>query len=189
MSRSGGRPRVRGTLPRGVRTFDLACLTHERGSLTEVYREGWWPHGPARQWNLVTSPAGVMRGIHVHTRGAEYYALVSGRALVGYRDIRPGSPTLGCTALVEIGGATPAAIVAPAGLAHGIYSLDDLTLLVGMTAPWDPASELGCHWKDPELAIPWPFEAAIVSSHDASLGRLRDLLDSVPSYEDDANER
>jgi dTDP-4-dehydrorhamnose 3,5-epimerase len=82
-----------GTLPSGVRTIDLTCLVHDRGSLTEIYRQDWWLHGPARQWNLVTSPAGVLRGIHVHLQSAEFYALVAGKALVGYRDVRPDSPT------------------------------------------------------------------------------------------------
>ena len=175
--------RIAGRLPAGVRIRDLPCLTHDRGSLTEIYRQDWWPHGAACQWNLVTSPAGVLRGIHVHTNGSEYYALVSGRALVGYQDIRPGSPTLGQAALIEVGGAGPVSIVAPPGLAHGVYGLEAFTLLVGTTAMWDPASELGCHWKDPGLEIPWPFETAVVSSHDASLGGLRGLLSSAPQYD------
>jgi dTDP-4-dehydrorhamnose 3,5-epimerase len=172
-----------GTLPAGVHVFDLSRLTHDRGTLTEIYRQDWWPYGPARQWNLVTSPAGILRGIHVHTRSAEYYALVSGAAFVGYRDLRPGSPTLGCTALVELRGPGPQAIVAPPGIAHGVYSVEALTLLVGTTATRDPSAELGCHWRDAELEIPWPFETAVVSSQDAALGRLRDLHGSVPAYE------
>jgi dTDP-4-dehydrorhamnose 3,5-epimerase len=171
--------RVVGTLPHGVRIHDLACLRHERGSLTELFRQDWWPHGPARQWNLVTSGAGVLRGIHVHTIAAEYYVLVSGRVLLGYQDIRPGSPTSGRSALVELGGPGPAAILAPPGLAHGVYGVEAFTLLVGTTTVWDPACELGCHWKDPELEIPWPFETAVVSSQDAARGRFQDLLASA----------
>ena len=173
---------VRGTLPEGVSSFELTRHVHDRGSLTEIYREGWFPFGAAVQWNLVTSPAGVLRGIHVHLRSAEYYALVAGRALVGYRDLRPGSPTLGAAALVEIGGSEPVALVAPCGLAHGVYSTTPITLLVGTTSVRDPAAEAGCHWRDPDLAIPWPFETAIVSAQDAELGRLRDLLALVPSF-------
>lgn len=168
---------VRGTLPAGVRAFELNRHGHERGSLTELFREDWWPYGPARQWNLVTSPAGVLRGIHVHRRSHEYYALLSGRAAVGYRDVRPGSPTFGATAVVEIDGTEPVALVTPAGLAHGVYSVDPITLLVGTTGTRDAESEAGCHWRDPELGIPWPFETAIVSAQDAALGRLSDLLD------------
>jgi dTDP-4-dehydrorhamnose 3,5-epimerase len=168
---------VRGTLPAGVRALELTRHAHERGSLTELFREDWWPHGPARQWNLVTSPAGVLRGIHVHRCSAEYYALLSGRALVGYRDVRPESPTFGATAVVEIDAAEPVALVTPSGLAHGVYSLDAITLLVGTTGSRDAESEAGCHWRDPELGIPWPFETAIVSAQDAALGRLSNLLD------------
>ena len=175
--------RVEGTLPVGVRVFDLQRASHDRGTLTEIYRQDWWPHGPARQWNLVTSPAGVLRGIHVHTKSAEYYALVGGAALVGYRDLRPGSPTEGRTAIVELQGPQPQAIVAPPWIAHGIYSLEPLTLLVGTSATWDPHSELGCSWQDPALQIAWPFEKAVVSSQDAARGPLRDLLHRVPPYD------
>ena len=171
--------RVVGTLPHGVRIHDLACLQHDRGSLTEIFRQDWWPHGPARQWNLVTSGAGILRGIHVHTIAAECYVLVSGRVLVGYQDIRPGSPTFGRSALVELGGHGPVAIVAPAGLAHGVYGVEAFTLLVGTTTVWDPASERGCHWKDPGLEIPWPFETAVVSREDDARGSLQDLLASA----------
>jgi dTDP-4-dehydrorhamnose 3,5-epimerase-like enzyme len=171
--------RVVGTLPHGVRIHDLACLRHDRGSLTEIFRQDGWPHGPARQWNLVTSGPGVLRGIHVHTIAAEYYVLVSGRVLVGYQDIRPGSPTFGQSALVELGGPDPVAILAPPGLAHGVYGVEAFTLLVGTTTVWDPAGELGCHWKDPALEIPWPFETAVVSSQDAARGRFQDLLASA----------
>ena len=104
-------------------------------------------------------------------------------ALVGYQDLRPGSPTMGCTALVELRGPGPQAIVAPPWIAHGVYCLEPLTLLVGTDATWDRAAELGCHWRDPELQIPWPFETAVLSSQDASLGRLRDILGSVPRYQ------
>src|SRR5260221_10921145 len=173
----------RGRLRAGVRIRGWACLTQDRGSLPGISRQDWWPQGAAGQGNLAPSPAGVLRGIHVHTNGSEYYALVSGRALVGYQDIRPGSPTLGQAALIEVGGAGPVSIVAPPGLAHGVYGLEAFTLLVGTTAMWDPASELGCHWKDPGLEIPWPFETAFVSSHDASLGGLRGLLSSAPQYD------
>jgi dTDP-4-dehydrorhamnose 3,5-epimerase-like enzyme len=178
--------RVAGTLPAGVRILDLAGHADGRGRLTELYRQDWWPLGPARQWNLVTSRCGVMRGVHVHTRAAEYYALLEGRAIVGYRDVRRGSPTLGQTAVVEI--LSGSVIIAPPGLAHGVYARDAYTLLVGTTTVHDPAAELGCHWQDPDLRIPWPFAAAVVSRQDASRGRLADLLPLVPAYPGDARQ-
>jgi dTDP-4-dehydrorhamnose 3,5-epimerase len=177
--------KIAGVLPTGVRAFDLGCLVHERGSLTEIYRQDWWPHGPARQWNLVTSARGVLRGIHIHLRDAEYYALVAGKALIGYRDVRPGSPTHGAVALVELAASRPVALAAPPGLAHGVYCLEPFTLLVGTTGERDQGAEAGCHWRDPDLEIPWPFETAIVSAQDDALGCLRDVLGSVPRYQDD----
>jgi dTDP-4-dehydrorhamnose 3,5-epimerase-like enzyme len=175
--------RVQGTLPAGVKILDLTGHADDRGRLTELYRQEWWPHGPARQWNFVTSRPGVMRGVHVHTRAAEYYALLEGRVVVGYRDVRRGSPTHGRTALVDV--RSGSVIMAPPGLAHGVYAREAFTLLVGTTTVRDPAAELGCHWQDPDLEIPWPFATAAVSRQDASLGRLAELLALVPAYEGD----
>jgi dTDP-4-dehydrorhamnose 3,5-epimerase len=174
--------KVVGTIPAGVIGFPLVRHAHDRGTLMEIYRQDWWPHGAARQWNLVTSPAGVMRGIHVHLASDEIYALVDGCALVGYHDLRAGSPTHGASAVLEIGGAGPMGLVAPRGLAHGVYSAEPFTLLVGTTTTRDPAAETGCHWRDPDLRIPWPFDTAVVSAQDGALGRLRDLLAVVPPY-------
>ncbi len=179
---------VSGILPDGVRIFDLAGHGDVRGRLTEIYREDWWPYGAARQWNHVASRAGVMRGVHVHTRAAEYYVLLGGRVVVGYRDVRRGSPTRGRTALVELGAAGPGVIAAPPGLAHGVYAVEAFTLLVGTTTVRDDAAELGCHWKDPDLEIPWPFTTAIVSRRDASLGRLADVLPLAPPFRGDGSQ-
>src|SRR6266581_1479688 len=144
---------VSGILPDGVRIFDLAGHGDVRGRLTEIYRDDWWPYGAARQWNHVASRAGVMRGVHVHTRAAEYYVLLGGRVVVGYRDVRRGSPTRGRTALVELGAAGPGVIAAPPGLAHGVYAVEAFTLLVGTTTVRDDAAELCCHWYRRSVAM------------------------------------
>jgi dTDP-4-dehydrorhamnose 3,5-epimerase len=170
----------KGTPPSGVRALELGRHVHERGSLTELFREEWWPYGPAIQWNLVTSPAGVLRGIHAHLRSAEYYVLLSGRALVGYRDVRPDSPTQGAASLVEVGASDPVAVVTPPGVAHGVYCVEPMSLLVGTTGVRDAAFEAGCHWRDPELGIAWPFDTAIISAEDQALGSLRELAAAIP---------
>ena len=75
-------------------------------------------------------------------------------------------------------------LVAPPGLAHGVYSVEPITLLVGTTGTHDASLESGCHWRDPGVGIPWPFETAIVSAQDDALGPLRDALDRIPRYHD-----
>jgi dTDP-4-dehydrorhamnose 3,5-epimerase len=161
-------------------------LRDNRGSLAEAFRQEW-VHAPSLpvQWNVVTSGAGVLRGMHVHLGYHEYYVVLQGRLTIGYRDTRRGSPTLGATALVEVSGGDEglSAVAAPPGLVHGIYAHEATTLLTAMTRTWDLAQELGCHWRDPALGIPWPFESAIISDRDDALPPLADILHRVPAFE------
>ena len=59
------------------------------------------------QWNAVWSEAGVLRGVHVHIRHDDYLTVPVGRASVGLRDLRRGSPTEGLSALVELSARAP----------------------------------------------------------------------------------
>ncbi len=173
---------VHGGLPEGLRVLPLTAHTHDRGSLTEIFRASWATGHRAAQWNHVTSNAGVMRGMHIHLGYQEYYVLLSGRTTIGYRDVRPGSPTEGVVAVLEVTGARPHAIVAPPGIAHGIYTHEPSVLLVGVTAEHDPSHELGCHWQDPALEIPWPMASATLSERDAAWPSLGDAQGAVPAW-------
>lgn len=174
---------VRGTLAEGMHVRALTTHRHDRGSLTELWRRSWGTGHEAQQWNLVTSPAGVMRGMHIHLGYREYYVLLSGRTTIGTRDLRPGSPTENAVALIEASGESMHALIGPPGVAHGIYCHEPSVLLVGVTAEHDPANELGCHWRDPALEIDWPFDEARVSERDGSWPPLADVLPKVPPWD------
>ena len=176
---------IHGTLPADVIVRALPRLADDRGALAEVFRQCWVQATAAPvQWNVVTSGAGVMRGMHVHLGYFEYYVVLQGRTTIGYRDTRPGSPTEGRTCLVEVA-ASPTALVAvaaPPGIAHGIYTHEPTTLLTAMTRYWDLAQEIGCHWRDPALRIAWPFTSAITSARDDALPPLAAIQAHVPAY-------
>jgi dTDP-4-dehydrorhamnose 3,5-epimerase len=177
--------RVTGTLPAGISVRALPIVSDRRGSLTEVFHQAWVdaPQAPV-QWNVVTSEAGVLRGMHVHLGYHEYYVVLQGRATVGYCDTRRGSPTLGATALVEAA-ASPESLVsiaAPPGIVHGIYTHEPTILVTAMTRYWDLAQELGCHWRDPSLGIAWPFADAITSERDEALPPLAKILARIPPF-------
>ena len=176
---------VRGTLPAGVIIKALTALPDDRGCLVEVFRQQWVdaPAAPL-QWNVVTSVAGVMRGMHIHLGYFEYYVVLQGRVTIGYRDTRPGSPTEGCTGLVMASGrsSTLTAVAAPPGILHGIYTHEATVLLTAMTRYWDTAQELGCNWRDPALEIDWPFSVAVTSARDRELPLLAEVQGRVPRY-------
>jgi len=173
-------------LAEGQRVWPLTTFADNRGALTEIFRYEW-PTGVAPvQWNCVVSEPGIMRGVHVHLGYREYYVLVRGRTTIGFRDVRRGSPTEGRVGLVTSSGDRLSALITPAGVAHGIYFHEPSVLLVGTTAYWSPRSELGCHWADPDLGIPWPFTTARVSERDGAWPGLRDIAGRLPDWAPDA---
>jgi dTDP-4-dehydrorhamnose 3,5-epimerase len=48
---------------------------------------------------------------------------------------------------------------------------------------YDPASELGIAWNDPELGIRWPSAQALLSDRDRKNQRLADVIDRLPTFQ------
>jgi dTDP-4-dehydrorhamnose 3,5-epimerase len=163
-------------LPHGTVFVPLTTHADERGVFTELYRVEWGTGVKPVQWNAVRSEAGVLRGVHVHLRHDDYLTVPVGRAAIGLRDLRRGSPTEGLASVVELGGESPGALVIPHGVAHGFYFHEPSLHVYAVTEYWDPSDELSCHWADPELEIPWPAETARVSERDAQSQSLQELL-------------
>ena len=166
-------------LPQGVCHNLLAPHPDGRGTLVELFRHSFPGAFEVAQWNGVTSSAGVMRGVHVHLVHWDYLIVLSGRALVGLRDLREGSPTSGESALVEMRGDAPASLTIPPGVAHGFLFPEASLHVYGVSHVWNQDDELGCHWRDPELRIPWPVAEATVSPRDAALPPLAFLLRTI----------
>jgi dTDP-4-dehydrorhamnose 3,5-epimerase len=166
-------------LPEGTVFVPLTPHADDRGVFTELYRLEWETGVTPIQWNAVSSEAGVLRGVHVHLRHDDYLTVPVGRASVGLRDLRRGSPTEGMATVVELGGDRPGALVIPHGVAHGFYFHERSLHVYAVTEYWDPSDELSCHWADPDLRIPWPVQSARLSQRDAQSQSLRDLLDQL----------
>ena len=175
---------VSSTLPIGVHVQALRGLHDPRGTLTEVFRSSWGVGVEPVQWNLVDNQPGVLRGVHVHVHHADYLLMASGEALIGLRDLRRNSPTAGLVALVPLDATERAALTIPPGVAHGFWFPVAGSHLYAVDHYWSPADELGCHWLDPELGIPWPDPGALVSERDAEAGSLAALLDELEPYQE-----
>jgi len=167
---------VVGALPVGLLVRPLEPHSDERGTFIELHRREWDTEIEPVQWNAVHSEAGVLRGVHVHPRHDDYLTVMRGRAIVGVRDLREDSPTVGATACIELCGERPSAITIPHGVAHGFYFAESSTHVYAVSHYWDPADELGCRWDDPALEIPWPQEEAQISLRDEKLPSLEELL-------------
>ncbi len=170
-------------LPLGVGIRALEPHGDERGSVAEFYRNSWDTGTRPVQWNLVHSRAGVMRGMQVHLRREDYFLLLRGRATVGLRDLRRGSPTEGLAVAVEVNGAAPRALTIPRGVLHGFLFLEDAIHIYALSVPWDPADGYGCRWDDPGLGIRWPAAAAALSPRDEGAPSLPVLLEVLAPFQ------
>jgi dTDP-4-dehydrorhamnose 3,5-epimerase len=117
--------------------------------------------------------AGTLRGLHYQLGPSAESKLVT--CLAGgvhdvVLDLRPGSPTYGCHAAVELTPANRRIVLVPEGCAHGFLSIADQTsMLYLVTAPFDPVRERGVRWNDPAFSISWPGVPQVISPRDAAL--------------------
>lgn len=167
----------------GVELVELTMHPDERGVFTELFRESW-PLGVSPvQWNVVRSEEGVLRGVHVHPRHDDYLTIVKGRATIGLRDLRRGSPTEGAVEVAEVSGDALQPIVIPHGVAHGFLFHEPSMHVYAVSHYWDTDDELACLWSDADLGIPWPFEPRLVSERDGNAQSLNSLLAELEPYQ------
>jgi dTDP-4-dehydrorhamnose 3,5-epimerase len=143
----------------------------DRGFFSEVFREEWLSaFGAPRfvQDNHVFNVArGVLRGLHFqkppHAQG-KLIRCIRGAILDVALDIRKGSPTFGQHVSAILSGENWRQLWAPIGFAHGYVTLEpDSEVIYKVTSPYNPASEGGIAWNDPELGIDWRMEPSDIS--------------------------
>jgi dTDP-4-dehydrorhamnose 3,5-epimerase len=146
-----------------VTRFPLRRFEDERGWFTELMRASELPK-PVRQSNLVSSRAGVIRGLHFHERGQDdLFACVQGMVRVVVLDRESGE-----TFTEDIGDDNPVAIYIPGTLAHGYEALTDCLFLYHVTEEYDEAApdENGVPWDDPRIKHLWSTPSPILSERD-----------------------
>ncbi|AKM04790.1 MULTISPECIES: dTDP-4-dehydrorhamnose 3,5-epimerase [Burkholderia cepacia complex] len=176
------------TLP-GVLLIEPASFGDARGFFVESYRESWLRDAGVDagfvQDNHSRSRRGVLRGLHYQfrhpqgklvrvSRGAVYDVAV---------DIRPGSPHLGRWFGTVLDDVSHRQLWIPPGFAHGFCVLsDEADFAYKCTAYYDPSSDAGVLWDDPDIGIEWPALDVpfALSDKDLRQPRLRDLTPASP---------
>jgi dTDP-4-dehydrorhamnose 3,5-epimerase len=167
-------------LPQWVRLVDLTVRADERGSFTETFRQEWFPHVPPMvQSNLSVSRSGVLRGMHVHRRQADYWCWLEGSAFVALYDLRDGSPTHRQSWTRVFGAAERMeGLYIPGGVAHGFTALSDARLQYMVDGYFTGDDEQGFAWNDPDAAIAWPTTDPILSARDRRAPSLAGMLEA-----------
>ena len=115
---------------------------------------------------------------------AKLCRVVEGEALDVAVDIRLGSPNFGKWTSVLLSAEKQNQIFIPQGFAHGFLALTDtVQFLYKCSDFYDPGSEHGIIWNDPDVAISWGVADPLVSEKDAKLSTLAAMpREFLPHY-------
>jgi dTDP-4-dehydrorhamnose 3,5-epimerase len=98
-------------------------------------------------------------------------------------DVRRGSPTFGRHYGVVLSADNFRQLYVPPGLLHGFVVTSEIAEVeYKCTELYSPQDEFGVVWNDPELAIPWPVAAPILSTRDAMAPPLAKVRDRLVEY-------
>lgn len=148
-----------------------------RGSFCEIHRDEWELAPRPVQWSSVITNTNALRGFHVHCTRWDYFVLLQGHAVLGFKDLRRDQTSFGTGATLDVPPGPPTTIAVPPGVAHGLYAKSTVLFLYGITVAWDGVSQdLSCPYDDPELGIAWPSKNAIVVPHSQDLPDHSTLL-------------
>jgi dTDP-4-dehydrorhamnose 3,5-epimerase len=158
-----------------------------RGFFVETYRDTVWSeHGIPTEFaqdNHSRSRRGTLRGIHYQTHPGQgkLVRCAAGRVLDVVVDLRRGSPTFGEWEAVELDDERHLQLWIPIGFGHGFVVLSDTADFVyKCTNVYDPATEAGIRFDDPDVGIEWPDIELIYSERDRTAPRLADVRDELP---------
>ena len=167
----------------------LAPAKHgdERGFFIETYRaDSWAAEGVPTEFvqdNHSRSRRGTIRGIHFQThpgqgklvrvaRGAVYDVVV---------DLRRGSPTFGEWEGFELSDENAHQLFVPVGFGHGFCVTSEVADFVyKVTNYYDPETESGFRFDDPEVGIAWPDVELLYSERDRTAPKLSEIAASLP---------
>lgn len=168
----------------GVRIIDPRVHGDARGFFVETfqlerYRSEAGIEQAFVQDNHSRSTRGVLRGLHAQRIRAQgkLVRVARGRVFDVAADINPASPTFSHWIGVELSDENCRQLWIPPGYAHGFLVLSDFAdFEYKCTEYYEPGSEIGVIWNDPDLGIEWPASVEPrLSAKDLALPRLSEL--------------
>jgi len=136
------------------------------------------------QDNHSRSRQGTLRGIHFQTHPGQgkLVRVARGRVFDVLVDLRRGSETFGEWEGIELDDEGGQVLWIPVGFGHGFLVLSDLADFVyKCTSYYDPATEAGIRFDDPDVGIAWPSDVELLySERDATAPLLSEVADTLP---------
>lgn len=141
------------------------------------------------------SKKGVLRGLHFQRSHSQdkLVQVLNGAVYDVAVDLRKGSATFGQWEGFLLTAENRQMLYIPKGFAHGFLALEDGTLFSYLCGDrYDPESDGGIRWNDPQLAVQWPLELVnnvTLSEKDTALPLLGEFLEkygALPCCEDES---
>ncbi len=159
----------------------------ERGFLIETFSVAAWAEAGIGtefvQDNHSRSSRGILRGLHFQTSPgqAKLVRCSRGRIWDAAVDLRRDSPAYGRWEGHELDDQRHRQLFVPAGFAHGFCVLSELAdVHYKLSSYYDPATEAGIAWDDPEIGIEWPLDDPQISERDRTAPKLAEIAHSLP---------
>jgi dTDP-4-dehydrorhamnose 3,5-epimerase len=158
-----------------------------RGFFLETYaRDEWKALGVEAdfiQQNHSRSSRGTLRGLHFQTSPGQAKLLrcARGEILDVAVDLRKDSPTFGEWEGHVLDDEKGHQLYVPIGFAHGFVVLSEVAdVCYQVSSLYDPATEAGIAWDDPEVGVDWRIDEPLLSERDKTAPRLSEVADSLP---------
>jgi dTDP-4-dehydrorhamnose 3,5-epimerase len=171
----------------GVALIEPQVHGDERGFFVETFsRDGWRELGvdvEFVQHNHSRSSRGTLRGIHFQTEPGQAKLLrcVRGEILDVAVDLRRGSPTYGQWEAHVLDDVQHRQLFVPVGFGHGFAVLSEVAdVAYQVSSYYDPATEAGIRWDDPEVGIEWGIDNPLLSERDKTAPTLAEIADELP---------
>jgi len=167
--------------------LEPAAHGDERGFLLESFREDAWAEhgveGPFVQENHSRSGRGILRGLHFQLRPgqAKLVRCVRGTIWDAAVDLRRDSPTYRRWEGYELSDRNHRQLYVPAGFGHGFCVLsEEADVHYKLSSYYDPETEAGIRWDDPEIGVEWPISEPRLSDRDRLAPTLAEVADELP---------
>lgn len=171
----------------GVVLIEPVVHGDERGFFVETFsRDAWRELGVGVEFvqqNHSRSRKGTLRGIHFQTEPgqAKLVRCPRGEILDVAVDLRRGSPTYGQWEAHRLDDVKHRQLFVPVGFGHGFAVLSDVAdVAYQVSSYYDPATEKGIAWDDPEVGVDWQVSDPLLSERDKTAPRLSAVGDSLP---------
>lgn len=174
----------------GVLIFEPKIFGDNRGFFAETWNRQRYAEAGLDvdfvQDNMSMSSKGVLRGLHFQNPQGQgkLVQVICGEVLDVAVDIRKGSPTFGQHVKAILSEENRRQFYVPVGFAHGFCVLSETALFsYKCTDYYNPDTEAGVLWNDPDIGIDWPIDEPMLSAKDIKLPRLKDIPeDKLPVY-------